>query len=121
MSEPAREPHFIRLTATSLAGPLIWALHFGAVYGGQHVACATGLLTPGLTRLGVGVATIAAVLAILMVWAHAKRLVTPARPVSADVPAFLEAVTLFLLGLSLFAILAAGLAGILLPACPPLR
>lgn len=118
---PARDPHFARLTFTSLSGPLIWALHFGAVYGGQHVACERGLLSAGLTRTGIVLVTLLAALAIGAIWMCARRLLTPDPPLQADLPAFLHLVTLFLLALSLFGVLAAGLASVMLPACPALR
>lgn len=121
MSESGTDPRFIRLTLTSMAGPLIWALHFGAVYGGQHVACAASNAGTGPVRLGIVIATVAACLALLVVFAHARKLVQPAPPADDGVPAFLHSVTLWLLGLSLFAVLASGLAGLMLPGCPSLR
>lgn len=121
MTIPARDPHFLRLTMTSLSGPLIWALHFGAVYGGQHVACERQLLAGGLTRTAIIIVTVVAAAAIGAVWASARRFLTPDQQLQADLPAFLHLVTLFLLGLSLFGVIAAGLAGVMLPACPALR
>ena len=121
MSEPGTDPRFIRLTLTSLAGPLIWALHFGAVYGGQHIACSASEAGTLPIRLGIIVATLIAGLALLVVFAHARKLVRPAPPAGADVPAFLHSVTRYLLGLSLLAVLASGLAGLMLPGCPSLR
>lgn len=121
MTEPGSDPRFIRLTLTSMAGPLIWALHFGAVYGGQHVACAVSASGALPVRTGIVVATLIACLVLLAVGVAARKLVQPAPPASEDVPAFLHSVTLWLLGLSLFAVLASGLAGLMLPGCPSLR
>lgn len=121
MTEPASDPRFIRVTLTSLAGPLIWALHFGAVYGGQHVACRASDLGNASIRMGIAGATIVALLAMLLVFLNVRGLVRPASPVDEDVPNFLKSATLFLLGLSLFAILGNMLAGFMLPACSSLR
>lgn len=121
MTEPATDPRFIRVTLTSIGGPLIWALHFGAVYGGQHVACRAALAGDAGIRTGIIAATIAAILVLLAVFLLARRLVQPAPPADPDVPAFLHSVTAWLLGLSLFAVLASGLAALMLPSCPSLR
>lgn len=121
MTRPASDPRFIRLTLTSMAGPLIWSLHFGAVYGGQHVAChGLGAGTAPI-RWGIVAATLAACLALGAIALYARKLVQPAPPGDPDVPAFLYSVSLWLIGLSLFAALASGLAGLMLPACPSLR
>lgn len=121
MSEPGTDPRFIRVTLTSMAGPLIWALHFGAVYGGQHVACAATELGTTPIRWGIILATLVASLAMVLVFIGAKKLTRPGPPLDEDVPVFLAAVTRYLIGLSLFAVLASGLAGLMLPGCPSLR
>lgn len=121
MIKPASDPRFIRLTLTSMSGPLIWALHFGAVYGGQHVACHALNLGTIPIRWGIAGATLAGCLAIGAVAVVARRLVQPEPPADPHVPAFLSAVALWLLGLSLFGILATGLAGVMLPGCASLR
>ncbi len=121
MSQPAGDPRFIRVTLTSLAGPLVWALHFGAVYGGQHVACR--IADPGNASLRIAIAgvTAVAILVLVFIFLNVRQLVRPAPPFDQDVPTFLRAVSLSLIGLSLFAIVATALAGLMLPSCPTLR
>ena len=41
MSKSDANDRFVRRTAVSLAPILLWAVHFGLVYGGAHVACTT--------------------------------------------------------------------------------
>lgn len=38
---PEFSEKFIGIALLSLAGPLIWVLHFAVVYGVQHIACVT--------------------------------------------------------------------------------
>lgn len=121
MSKPPSDSRFIRLTLTSMSGPLVWALHFSVVYGGQHVACAAGGLGTAPIRWGIIIATLVACLALVLVFIMARKLVQPDPPFDEDVPVFLHSVTNYLLGLSLFAVLASGLAGLILPGCPSLR
>jgi hypothetical protein len=121
MSRPASDTRFEWLTLISLSGPLIWSLHFGGVYGGQHVACETGLAGEMVIRSGIALATLAAIAALGLIFLLARRNMNTSQPASSDTTVFLRAVTIGLLGLSLFGVLATALAGVMLPVCPNLR
>ena len=41
LSKQVFSEKFIGIALLSLAGPLIWVLHFAVVYGVQHIACVT--------------------------------------------------------------------------------
>ena len=49
---------FARTALWLSAGPLLWALHFGAIYGFTGIACARGLAPT--VHWAVGIATLAA-------------------------------------------------------------
>jgi len=57
------------------AGIIVWALHFGAIYGATALACARGL--PHLVAPAVGGVTVAAVAALAIVlvrgWQRRRR------------------------------------------------
>jgi hypothetical protein len=115
---------FWRATLFSLLGPLLWALHFGAVYGGQHVACAPPVsLSPALIRIAIVVATLAAAAPLL------AGAVAPQRVMNVfSLTGYEDATRRFLAGtmrilclLSLFGVVWAGSAALLLGACPALR
>lgn len=109
---PKPRERFLLRTALCLSGPVLWALHFGAVYGLGHVGCATDLGEGQSIRAAVIVATIAALLAAAILFAISWRV---------QDRVFYRPVTFWLLALSAFGIAAAGVAAIFLPACPPLR
>jgi hypothetical protein len=58
----------MRFSTASLrlfAGPIVWALHFTVIYGLTGVACARGL--PAAVPWGIGVATLAAGMACILI------------------------------------------------------
>jgi uncharacterized protein (DUF697 family) len=64
----------MRFAATALgmsAGIIVWALHFGAIYGATAVACARGL--PQFVAPAVGWSTVAASAALAVVIARGWR------------------------------------------------
>ncbi|MBB4659652.1 hypothetical protein [Parvularcula dongshanensis] len=115
---------FWRLTLFSLAGPFLWALHFGALYGVQHTAC----LATGVARDGGGITVYIAVataafLVPLLALVFKPRLVARlfrARFADEALERFLLSAARFMAGLSAFGVLGAGLAPFFLRDCPPL-
>lgn len=105
----------------SLAGPLIWVLHFAVLYGIQHVACATlgGNRADFLIQASVIVATVAALLALLLTIVKTDVVLRLDR--NAEMPkntqAFLLGMMRLLALLSFFGVLWAGIAAFFLPAC----
>lgn len=110
--EPKPRERFLLRTALCLSGPLLWALHFGAVYGTSHVVCATGIVNAQSVSVAVIGATVAAFAALAILFAMAARV---------QDRTFYRPVSLWLLSLSAFGVLAAGAAAIYLPACQMLR
>ncbi len=117
--------HFWRATLFSLFGPLLWTAHFGLVYGGQHVGCATPVsLDPAWVIGGIVAATFAAAAPLLVgaVWPHRlARLFGLTETDNSGVYPFLVGATRLLSLLSLFGVLWAGAAAAFLPSCPALR
>ena len=109
---PRSRERFLLRTGLCLSGPLVWALHFGAVYGVGHVGCATSLVGGQAMRAAVVIATLAALLGAAVLFGICRRV---------QERTFFRPVSLWLLGLSAYGICATGLAAIFLPACAPLR
>lgn len=104
----------------TLAGPLIWGVHFGIVYAAHHLTCTlTGNSAAFWAQLAVSVATLAALLALLLaifkpeIIQHMVRYET-AQKISRS---FLTGVMRLLALLSFFGVLWAGSAVLFLPAC----
>lgn len=104
----------------TLAGPLIWGAHFGIVYAAHHLICLlAGNSAAFWAQLAVIMATVAAVLALLLaifkpeIMQHRVRYET-AQKISRS---FLTSVMRLLALLSVFGVLWAGSAALLLPAC----
>lgn len=121
MSKPQRDTRFLRRTFTSLSGILIWAAHFGLVYGVQHVACREGAGEAGYVKPVIYLATVLAAALMGLVAAKARNWLAPDDPAMPGVSIFLRAVTHILLVLSLFGVLATTASAILLPTCAALR
>jgi len=106
-----------------LAGPVIWALHFGAIYFMQSMLCAHGLATDRIA----GVGAIPALIVVFTLVAEAALLIAvlPSAMVlragSEREPRFEAQVTVFLAILSAVAILWAGITWTIVPSCPALR
>lgn len=99
------------------AGPLIWAVHFIAIYGFTGIVCAR--LPASLTWHGIGIAVwgiagagLAAVAAITAVYLGAKL-----RDVAPDNLVFIRSMSLTLSLLAVIAIVWETLAVFLIPAC----
>lgn len=105
----------------SLAGPLIWALHFAVVYGIQHVACATlgGHRADFWIQTSVIVATVVALLALLLIIVKPNAVLRIDREgrMSQNTQALLLGIMRLLTLLSFFGVLWAGVAVFFLPAC----
>lgn len=58
--------------AASILGAIIWAAHFGVIYGGQAVACAAGRpgLVPPIVIGSSAVALVLLLVAVGMAWRH---------------------------------------------------
>jgi hypothetical protein len=105
----------------SLAGPLIWALHFAVVYGIQHVACATlgGHRADFWIQTSVIVATVVALLSLLLIIVKPNVILRIDREggMSQNTRALLLGIMRLLALLSFFGVLWAGVAVFFLPAC----
>jgi hypothetical protein len=105
----------------SLAGPLIWALHFAVVYGVQHVACATlgGHRADFWIHASVIIATVVALLALLVTIIKPNVVLRMDRDggMSQNTRALLPGIMRLLALLSFFGVLWAGAAVFFLPAC----
>lgn len=121
MNPPTADRRFIPLTLVSLAGPLAWAAHFGAVYGGQHVACETDTASRGMLALSIGALTVLAIGLLVFVLVKGPRLLRSHQPAADQTHPFLIDVSRGLIILSVFAILATALAAFILPACAAMR
>lgn len=105
----------------SLAGPLIWALHFAVVYGVQHVACATlgGNRADFWIQTSVIVATVVALLSLLLIIVKPDVVLRIDRNggMSQNTQVLLLGIMRLLALLSFFGVLWAGVAAFFLPAC----
>jgi hypothetical protein len=101
-----------------LLGPLVWSLHFGAIYLGHHLACETALrgraidvFVLAITGLGLGV------LAFGTVAPRVLRRLAGLGDSGGDLDAFLLAAMRTLCLLSFVGVLWAGAAVLLVAAC----
>lgn len=124
-SKPPFSEKSVGTVLIALIGPLmIWALHFSVVYGAHHIVCATlaGNYVGFWMQTVVGVATVSALLALLLlilkpdVVLRMKR--DEAMPKNSRL--FLTDVMRLLALLSLFGVLWAGSAVFFFPACKSL-
>jgi len=102
-----------------LNGPILWAVHFTAIYGAQSTMCGRDLPAPVQTVvLGTTIAALIPLAAITAWPAWASRLL---RKRNAEIPHALVAIARWLSLLSAIAILWAGATALWIPPCPPLR
>lgn len=121
MSEaPAIRDNFVWRTAVCLAPILIWAAHFGAVYGGTHVTCAVSgdAVDEGLSNFLILGVTVVAMVAISAIGLGARRLLgSGGPPRETEAKSFLVRVAEGLALLSFIGVGWAGLASVFLPTC----
>lgn len=113
--------HFVSRLLFMLAGLIIWAVHFGFVYGFNALACTFGfagsqLLGMGVVVLAVGLATFLAFGADILVMLRA--VAGPhAVDLTADSRRFMRYVAGSLAALSAVSVLWQGLPALMVPAC----
>lgn len=110
-----------------LLGPIVWAIHLTLIYGSQSSLCAFNAGESAAGRnVVVGIILAATVLCIAATGYSAARpgfvhaLVARAT-LPAEQAGFIVAVMRLLAGLSILAMLYAGLGAVMLPACEQLR
>jgi hypothetical protein len=106
----------------SLAGLLVWTLHFGAIYAVQHVACTASGAGGSAIAEFVLAATVAALAALgTAAWAAPRLLRSAAARDRDDLGRFLVAVTRWLVLLSALGVIWAGVSVLFVASCPALR
>ncbi|MEF3077040.1 hypothetical protein V2P20_18590 [Methylobacter sp. Wu1] len=104
----------------TLAGPLIWGVHFGMVYALHHFICLlTGNSAAFWAQSAIIAATLAALLALLLAVFKPEIIQRLVRYETAQKisQSFLTGVMRLMALLSVFGVLWAGSAALLLPAC----
>jgi len=107
-----------------LAGPIVWALHFTALYGFQSLACDKRMGAPGAQLLdldAVQVFSWAATIVALVVLALAGFAPRHSRQGDGELQDFVESTARFLILLSTAGILLVAATALVIPACPSLR
>lgn len=117
---------FVRALVGLLAGPSIWAGHFGLVYGGHAAMCGAGDRLPLVGRSDLPwlltAITAAAMIALLTI--ASSRRATGRLIGTGDIPEeadFLVRVARLLAALSLFGVVGSAVGMVVLPACELLR
>lgn len=115
------ERSVVRVAFNLTLGPLIWAAHLAVVYAVHSFGCARDLFGAGLfgleqPQLIIAGATVFAVLGI----GAGLPIRVSAQPVEQE-QSFERGVAIGLAGLSIFGVLAAGAAAVIIPACAALR
>lgn len=104
-----------------LLGPLVWALHFGAIYLGHHLACETALR--GGRAIDLFVLAVTGVAALVLGFGVAAPRITRRlmrlSDTSHSIDTFMTAAMRVLSLLSLFGVLWAGAAALFVAACTP--
>jgi hypothetical protein len=126
-TEPKQRDWALATTVYLLLGPLIWVLHFTAIYAVQSTLCALG--TPARTVVDMDIVPIAVLLAtvlLLSLLAGAMWGLIPIKrkPGSADQlasPRFFEGAMKFLCLLAVIGIIWTSIAASVLHPCAPLR
>ncbi len=111
---------FLAKSLFALAGLLIWALHFGAIYAFQALACARGfageVAGAGIVTVFVVAATVLALLAAAAVLVAGWR-TAGANADLAEHDEFLRSLGLLVAGLSVVTIVWEALPVLMMPAC----
>jgi hypothetical protein len=113
------ETGFVRKSLFLLAGLLIWAAHFGVIYGFNGLACARRFA--GVVVLGIGIVPLVVTAATLLGLAVTGGVLVaalrhdPSRASVSD--AFLRQTTVAVAALSLVAIAWNGLPALIVPPC----
>lgn len=111
---------FIGVALLSLAGPLIWVLHFAVVYGVQHIVCFTlGNRADFWVEVSIIAITVAALLALVLLIAKPDILQYPdnGRIGQETTKMFFSGIMRLMALLSFFGVLWSGIALFFLPAC----
>ncbi|MGZ8928529.1 MAG: hypothetical protein ACXW03_08740 [Methylobacter sp.] len=111
---------FIGIALLSLAGPLIWVVHFAVVYGVQHVACVALLNNADFwVATSIIVMTVVALLALLALILKPDILqrLSRNRIQEERIIVFLSGVMRTLAFLSILGVLWSGISLFFLPAC----
>jgi hypothetical protein len=107
-----------------LAGPIVWALHFTAIYGFQSLACdrRVGLAGTQLLDLdAVELFSVAATIIAVVVLALAGFAPRHSRQGEGELQDFVESTARLLILLSTAGILLVAATALVIPACPSLR
>jgi hypothetical protein len=109
---------FVSTTMRMMGGFLTWAAHFAAIYGLTALACARGFaeaawLGVGVVPWGIGIATVVALAAIVLLTAGAAR--TAAK--SARGPGFLTWMTIAAGAAGVVAIIWQAIPVLIVPVC----
>lgn len=115
---------FWQLTAYSLLGPLLWAAHLGILYGVHHVACVASRNAAEVwawVATGAATTLFVAALIVQIVWPAAVLRAFGAPIEETDLGVFLMPVARWLSALSIFGVVAAAGAVVVLPVCHELR
>lgn len=107
-----------------IIGPLLWSIHFTALYATQSGACA--IFGAGVEPVMTTVILLATLVVVVLIAAAmlkpraTSNLLQPGRWAE-PVQRFCDRVMALLGALSLFAVIGAAAGALLLPSCPPLR
>lgn len=120
ITPPPPSEHFFRITLWCLMGPLIWAVHFGVLYGTQHLACALSD-SENIIWLKIGIILLTliciAVLLIPIIKPQLLEVLDTPSTLAPHTKKTLSYIARCLCVLALFGVSAAGLATIFLREC----
>lgn len=112
---------FIGIALLSLAGPLIWVVHFAVVYGVQHIACVTlgkrAEFWVAASIIAITVAALPALLVLIVKPDDVLRRLDKSQTRQETTKEFFSGIIRLLALLSVFAVLWSGIALFFLPAC----
>jgi hypothetical protein len=117
---PEFSEKFIGIALLSLAGPLIWVLHFAVVYGVQHIACVTLLNRADFwIETSIVVVTVVAlmVLLLLIIKPDVLQRLDKNQIREERIMVFLSGIMRVLAFLSFLGVLWSGMSLFFLPAC----
>ncbi|GHA36075.1 hypothetical protein GCM10007989_35170 [Devosia pacifica] len=128
MGEAKTTPRPIGTLVFLMAGPILWAAHLTLIYGSQSALCgfAVGTGPSGSNTLAsasviAGTVLVLGLLLALLIWPHPVYKTLSGAKMPGDQQPLMLFVMRFLNGLSILAVLYAGVAVQLLDACADLR